>query len=130
MPLKLSIYTTDIIFEHLDKEPRREIKYRPDVRYNPEKIFDCLREVFGDRDSITALQKKFFDRKQRKHETIRQYSHGLLELFDHVIRKEPEAFQHQARTLSEQFAHNLNDPLIRRDVKKMVRDDPTIDFLR
>lgn len=71
----------DLIYSHLEGEAKDEIKYRLDIRNNPDAILECLRRVFGHRESVTVLQKDFFDRIQRESETIRQYSYALLQLF-------------------------------------------------
>ena len=57
-----------------------EVKFRADIRYNPSAILDCLRTAFGDQESVTILQQKFFECHQKEGETIRQFSYALLEL--------------------------------------------------
>ena len=116
----------DLIYSHLEGEARDELKFRPNIRRDPELMLNCLRNAFGDHDSVTILQKHFFERVQGKDESIRQYSYALLDLFQKVVKKDDSVFSE--KTLSEQFAQNLYDPYIRKEIKKIFRSRPQISF--
>lgn len=118
----------DFIYSHLEGEAKDEIKYRRDIKDDPEAIFDCLNRVFGIKESVTLLQKNFFERAQREHESIRQYSYALLELFQKITKKDSAIFQNRDKTLCEHFVNNLYDSAIRKEMKKFLRRLPVLDF--
>ncbi|KAK3104110.1 hypothetical protein FSP39_024498 [Pinctada imbricata] len=118
----------DIIYSHLEGEAKDEIKFRTDIRHDPEAILECLQTAFGDPDSVTVLQQRFFERHQRDTETIRQYSYVLLDLFQKVRKKDDSVFPNKERTLCEQFANSLSDPFIRKEMKRLVRSNPGMEF--
>ena len=60
------------IYEQLGGEAKQEIRYRPlSVRKDPECIIEILKEIYGRPQSLTKLQRSFFDRRQREGETVR-----------------------------------------------------------
>ena len=118
----------DFIYSHLEGQAKDEVKFRADIRHDPSAILDCLRTAFGDQESVTILQQKFFERHQKEGETIRQFSYALLELYNKVIKKDSDAFPNKERTLCEQFANSIRDPYIRKELKKAFRKDPDVDF--
>ncbi|XP_062621617.1 uncharacterized protein LOC134283177 [Saccostrea cucullata] len=118
----------DLIYSHLEGEAKDEIKFRSDIRSAPNEMLECLRKAFGDRESITVLQKNFFGCKQGENESIRKYSNTLLDLFQRIIRKDSSVFRHKERTLCEHFSENLRDAHIRREIKKIVRKSEECDF--
>ena len=104
------------------------MKYRPEIRYDPGAILECLRKAFGNKESVTLLQQRFFERQQKDKESIRDYSYALLQLFDDVEKRDSNVFPDKQRTLCDQFANNLLDPLIRKKMKQLVRRNPTMEF--
>jgi hypothetical protein len=64
----------DLIFTHLTGQAKDEVKYRDDIRHDPEAILDCLRAAFGNPESVVTLQQRFFERHQMESESIRCYS--------------------------------------------------------
>ena len=105
----------DFIYSHLEGQAKEEIKYRSDIRHDPDAILHCLRTAFGSPESLTTLQQKFFERQQENSESLRQYSYVLLELFQSVIRKDSGVFPNKELTLCEKFANGLQDQYIRRE---------------
>lgn len=86
---------------------------------------DCLRSAFGNPESVTSLQQKFFERNQQDSETIRHYSYALLELYQNVVRKDSSVFPNKHLTLCEKFANGLSDSSLRKEAKKLLRIKPT-----
>lgn len=115
----------DLIYSHLEGQAKEEVKFRPDIRQDPHAILDCLRVAFGNPESVTSLQQKFFERHQLESETIRHYSYALLDLYQNVIRKDRSVFPNKHITLCEKFANGLRDSLLRKEAKKLLRNEPT-----
>lgn len=75
------------IYDHLEGEAREEIKHQSvEIRRNPERILDILKEVYGCPSTLVKTQKRFFDRKQREGEGLREYSHALMSLSEDIRR--------------------------------------------
>ena len=108
-------------FYALNGQAKDEVKYRDDIRHDPEAILDCLRAAFGNPESVVTLQQRFFERHQRESESIRCYSYALLDLFQKVIKKDHSVFPDKQRTLCERFANGLCDPFMRKEAKRQLR---------
>ena len=115
----------DLIYSHLEEQAKEEVKFYPGARHSPYAILDCLRSAFGNPESVTTLQQKFFARNQEDSETIRHYSYALLELYQIVIRKDASVFPNKYIALSEKFANGLRDPFLRKEAKRLLRNNPT-----
>ena len=115
----------DLIYSHLEGQAKEEVKFRPDIRQDPYAILDCLRSAFGNPESVTSLQQKFFERNQQDSETIRHYSYALLELYQNVVRKDSSVFPNKHLTLCEKFDNGLRDSSLRKEAKKLLRIKPT-----
>ena len=71
------------------------------------------------------LKKLIYERTQRKHETLRSYSRALLDLVqklsDKVDRNE---------MLCEVFSDNVQDKYLRVELKKKLREEPSLTFIQ
>lgn len=118
------------VFDLLDGEARTEVKFRPiGERNDPEKIFNILISVYGCAQSCISLQNQFFQRRQREGESLRAYSHALLSLMEVVKRRDPSCFTNPDMVLRDQFIEHLRDAVLRRELRRQVRLDPTLTFL-
>lgn len=111
----------DLIYTHLEGQAKEEIKFRADIRHDPEAILECLRSAFGNPESIITLQQRFFERQQRESETIREYSYVLVELYQTVIKKDNTVFPDKEKTLCERFVNGLHDKYMRKEAKRLFR---------
>ena len=117
------------IYEHLGGEARQEIRYRPQVdRKDPQRILDILKEIYERPQSLTRLQRQFFDRRQRQGESIREYSHALLAIMEEIKYCPVEQTWCNNSTLRDQFAENVSDVALRRELSKTIRHQPNIFF--
>ncbi|XP_038049879.1 uncharacterized protein LOC119723352 [Patiria miniata] len=116
----------DFVFQHLIGPAREEVKFRPKKKV--EDVFRILREVFGDQGSSVHLQRAFFERRQKEGENIRDFSHALLDLFDRACRKSPHLSVHKEQVLCDQFADGVSDSLLRKHLRKRVKDTPSVEF--
>lgn len=120
----------DFIWEHSECEAKQEIKYRSkEIQSSSEKIFEALREVFGDAQSFTALQRQFFERQQGKTETLIEFSHALMALLDKLKCCNPKGVSEEDVMLRDQFAENVRNKELCRELKRMIRQRPSLTFL-
>ncbi|KAL0154049.1 hypothetical protein M9458_050649 [Cirrhinus mrigala] len=118
------------IFNLLDGEARTEIRFRPvSERDDPEKIFNVLISIYGCSQSYISLQKQFFQRRQLEGESLREYSHALMSLMDVIKRKDLACFANPDTVLRDQFIEFVRDNMLRRELRRQVRLDPTLSFL-
>ncbi|XP_061187965.1 uncharacterized protein LOC133196030 [Saccostrea echinata] len=115
----------DLIYSHLEGQAKEEIKFRPEIRQDPYATLDCLRSAFGNPESVTLLQQNFFERNQQDSETIRHFSYALLDLYQIVLRKDSSVFPKKQLTLCEKFANGLRDSFLRKEAKRLLRNNPT-----
>ena len=119
----------DFIYSNLTGNAKEEIKYRRYVeRQSPETILRILRETFGERDGITILQRNFYERKQHEGENLREYSYALMDLMKKVLKKDSGVVANPELTLCEQFAQNVLDSSLRKELKRLVRQNPHYEF--
>lgn len=120
----------DYIWEHLEGEAKQEIKYRSkETRSRPEGIFEALLEVFGSAQSFTALQRQFFERQQGKTETLIEFSHALMALLKELKSCNPKGVSAEDVMLRDQFAENVRSKELCRELKRMIRQKPSLTFL-
>lgn len=120
----------DFIYSFLEGAAKEEIKYRSNgIRQNPSRIVKVLQDAFGGKDNITKLQKNFLDRVQRQGESLREYSYALMDLIRKVIRKDDSLIPNKDKSLCDQFSQNVQDVMLRKHLKRLVRSDPDITFL-
>ena len=93
------------------------------------RTFDLLQESFGEKRSVPRLLKPFYDRRQRDGETLRAFSHALRELYARTEKKCVTQSSGQDAVVRDHFAKNVIDPLLRKELKKLVRTHPEVCFL-
>ncbi|KAL2085708.1 hypothetical protein ACEWY4_019028 [Coilia grayii] len=100
------------VYDLLDGEAKREIKFSPAAdRNDPQKIFEILKQNFSCSKSVNALYRQFYQRRQFESESVREYSHVLMELMEHIQDKD-ESLDQSDRVLRDQFVEGLrNDKL-------------------
>lgn len=115
------------LFDHLEGEAREEIKYRPtSERKDPERICTILRELYGCSLSHVSLQEAFFSRKQQDGESLLEFSLGLMNLMRKIRQAAPDAVPNSEVMLRDQFIEYVIDGALRRDLKQLVRRNPTV----
>ena len=120
----------DFVLSHLQNPARDELKLRQKTARNTApKIFTILREAFGEKRSLPQLLKAFYDRYQQPGENILEFSHALRKHFQRVVTKCPSAADDSDTTLRDTFVDNLRDPLLRKELKRMIRSSSSVTFL-
>lgn len=118
----------NFILSHLEGSARREIKHRPEsLLTEPSKILDVLQETFGERCTLSSLMRELCNRGQKDGETVPEYAFALMALADKMQNLE-NAPDLQV-TLKEQFRDGLLDPVLRREVKRLMIEEPDVTFL-
>lgn len=118
------------LFDHLVGEARDEIKFRSSAeRKDPDKIIAILREIYGCSKSYVALQEAFFSRKQQEEETLQEFSLALMMLMSKVKQAAPDAVPNADQLLRDQFAEHVLDGALRRELKQLVRRQPSSTLL-
>ncbi|KAL7844950.1 hypothetical protein SRHO_G00234900 [Serrasalmus rhombeus] len=119
------------MLDHLEGEAKDEIKYRPRAeREDPQEILSILRELYGCSKSYVALQESFFSRKQLDGESLQEYSHALLALMDRIQNCAPNMVPDADVLVRDQFVEHVNDSVLCRELKRLVRSTPTLSMLQ
>lgn len=110
---------------HLEGIARDELRFADYADKNSvQKIFTLLRSVFGEKRTNAQLKAMLYDRVQKDGETVREYSRALLDLVDRMS----DTREAKDKLLSEVFCENISDTYVRREMKKRLREEPTIKF--
>ncbi|XP_048848763.1 uncharacterized protein LOC125718760 [Brienomyrus brachyistius] len=118
------------LFDHLEGEAREEIRYRSGVeRGDPACIIDVLQELYGCSEPYVALQEAFFSRRQQEGETLQEFSLSLMGLMEKVKQRAPSGTLNADVLLRDQFVEHVLDGALRRELKQMVRRQPTATLL-
>lgn len=120
----------DFVTSHLEGAAREEVQLFPkEDRENPDRILDILLEAFGEKRSLPQLLKLFYERRQRDGESLRAYSHSLRELLNRALKVDKKAVVDPDLTLRDQFANSVRDGVLRKELRKFIREHPSITFL-
>lgn len=95
----------------------------------PSDIYSYLRNAFGERRSTTQLLQTFYNRKQAEGEDLRDYSHALSQILSSVLKQSANVVPNDRIVLRDQFIEGLRESALRRELRKMVRDQPDCGLL-
>ena len=113
----------DFIMSHLEGPAKEEVRmYSKKERSNPDVLLEVLTQAFGEKRSSSQLLKLFYERKQKENETLCAYSYSLNELLKSATKADPKAVPDPEKTLRDQFADNVRDPFLRKELKKFIRE--------
>ena len=87
--------------------------------------------MFGVKATGVQLQRQFFECKQKPFQSLRDFSHHdhLMEVFNRVINKCPHLGSSKDRLLCDQFSEGVSDQILRKHLKKQLRDKSSMFFL-
>lgn len=71
----------------------------------------------------------FFSRHQQPQETLREYSYELIKLIDRIKLKCPKAVHDRNKWLCDQFAENVRDPSLKKELRRILRDNWDTNFI-
>ncbi|TWW67321.1 Retrovirus-related Pol polyprotein from transposon opus, partial [Takifugu flavidus] len=116
--------------DHLEGEAKEEIKFRPrEEQRDPGRVLAILKELYGCSQSYVTLQQAFFSRQQLEGETLQEFSLALMSLMARVERQAPNGIPNADVLLRDQFVEHVLDGSLRRELKQLVRRQPTITLL-
>lgn len=115
----------DFIIGNLEGSARDEIKCLTCVdQQDPKIIKSVLREVFGEKSSLSHLMSLLYTRQQAGSESLQEYSLVLL-LLAHRIESQKGSVD---AVLPSIFSENVADIGLRRELKRHLRQEPTTTF--
>lgn len=119
----------EFLYNSLEGAARDEVRLRPaDDWKDPDLFFQVLRDVFGEKLSKTQQLQRFFARKQRERESIQDFALSLMSMAEHLARTHESALDNKDQNLRDTFVENLRDLMLRRDLKRYVREHPAATF--
>ena len=92
-------------------------------------MFTILRELYGCAQSYVTLQQAFFSRHQLEGETLQEFSLALMALMAQVEQHAPHGMPNADVLLRDQFIEHVLDSSLRRELKQLVRRQPTATFV-
>ncbi|KAL2086778.1 hypothetical protein ACEWY4_017837 [Coilia grayii] len=119
----------EFVKQHLKDEAKLTVKYMvKDIDQSATKIFDALCETYGDKVPIGTRLKEFYDRKQMTGETIHSYAYDLQEKLMSIQRRDSKRVPDADLMLKEQLALGLRDDILRREIKKRLKENEGLTF--
>lgn len=116
--------SVDCVLNNLGGSAFEEIRLRPfEERDTTEKVFRLLRGAFGDSRTEAQLLRDFYNRSQSEHESLRTFSHALLQIVARLEKKSP-GFRRDI-AMRDQFIEGMKDIVLKRDLRREVRLDDT-----
>ncbi len=117
----------DFILSHLRGSALDEVKLcvgEEDAR--PRELFAYLRDAFREKRTTPQLLHAFYARRQLDGEDLREYSHTLATMLNAALRQAPNAVPDVQLALRDQFVEGIRDSILRRELRKLVRDRPRV----
>lgn len=90
----------------------------------PEEILSFLREAYREKRSVAQLLQTFYSRHQLEGEDFFEYSHTLSQILRSVLKQKADAVSDSKMAVRDQFVEGVKDPTLRRELRKMIRDNP------
>lgn len=113
---------------HLEGAARQEVKHRPaGEKTDAQSILKILEDAFGDRLTLGQLMRQAYHRIQEDGESVTEYGYALLSLGARIEEKAGAA--EAEKIIKEQFQDGLSDQILRREVKRLVKEKPQLSFL-
>lgn len=66
---------------------------------------------------------------QKPNETLREYYYALLDLISKITKRDSSWMPNKDTTLCDQFSQNVQDIILQKHLKRIVRSQPAIHFL-
>ena len=120
----------EFLYDHLQGQARDEVRtLKKTDRNNPGKILEVLQQLFQDADTTAQIQQKFFQREQKKGESLQPYSLSLLKLMDRMLQKSKTVVGDKELMLKERFIDGVLDHQLRREMRRFSLEHLDISFL-
>lgn len=122
----------DLLWQYLGEAVREELSCRgDDLQHDPEATIRLLREIYGEKRSVSQLMAQFQMVIQGQQESVRAYSHRLHRAFKTLVSRQLtlQVPQTDVEFLRDQFVENLSQASVRRQLQERVFQDPKIPFM-
>ncbi|XP_055881221.1 uncharacterized protein LOC129926997 [Biomphalaria glabrata] len=121
-----------VIMSNVSGPARKELDLQASkTKSDPEALLETLLEAFAQTMPVREAEVVFLRSRQQIAESLRDFSHRLF--CEHSVavsqqrRERVECFS-EAR-LRDQFVHGLNDSALRRELLRLVEEEPAITFI-
>ena len=119
----------DFIFDNIGGQCKDEIRLRPESERNtPEKIFEIIRTVFTNFQTLASLQQQFYQRNQGQGESLQNFSLALMTIVDKIEHKDSKAITDKDTMLREKFVDGIRDDSLRREMRRYLHQYKTMKF--
>ena len=127
--LKKESEKVDMILNFLDRTPYSEVRFRIDrTKATSSEVLGILKKIYGEKDSWTRMQQNFYSRQQKVGESVDEYAHALIELILKMEKLNPSLLKKADVLLKERFAEGILDVSLRREMKRLNKERPDIEF--
>lgn len=117
----------DTVMGFLAGDAKAEVRLYPESERNTaDKILTIIAVLYKDVDDLATLNKKFYERLQKKDESLQSYSLALLKLREKILKKAPNSVDDTA--LRTRFVEGVKDEGTKRDLRRLARDNATLSF--
>lgn len=122
----------DVILSHIDGSVRREIRCHPEKK-TTEEVIEILRKYFGSKQTVQSLQQAFYDRHQRRDETLMEFSRELIRLYDEASGAATSSQKSALKGLREQaligqFVAGVRSSAVKLELKRLEMSDQVKTF--
>ncbi|PIK61592.1 hypothetical protein BSL78_01410 [Apostichopus japonicus] len=123
------VSAADFIIAHLDGPARREIRHRPSkLSSDPDKILDVLRDMFGERYTLGSLMRQVCNCTQGDRESTSDFDFRQMALAEKLSMIDDAP--NPERTIREQFCDGLRDKTLRRELKRLLKDEVDMSYIQ
>ncbi|XP_061165266.1 zinc finger CCHC domain-containing protein 12-like [Saccostrea echinata] len=119
----------DFVLSHLEGPAREEMRFRPtEEKKSPEAVLEILKEVFGERATVSELLSEFYSTKQSRSQSLQDFSVELMGKLERILRVDKSRVKERDSMLRDQLAENVHEPWLRRELKRIVRTNEMMTF--
>ena len=105
------------LLDHLTGTAKLRIR-DPSSKKSANAIFEALKHLFQDTDSVAQLQQAFYQRDQKPGETLQDYSLQLMKLADRLCKRGVGVIGNRDLVFRERFIDGITDHHLRREMKR------------
>ena len=121
----------DIIRQNVGPLVKDEILcLETEVQQDPEQVLNKIREVFGERRSVSELLQVFYNIKQESGERVRVFSHRCKAAFSSILNRQRVLKENlsDARILRDHFISHLGSEVLVANLREEVYQTPGSTF--
>ena len=114
----------------MEKHSKNELHFRLDIEKRTAKeVLNVLKSLHYHKLTLIQLQQKFYySHNQDSEEMIDDYANALVERFLKIFQTNPDIVADKDKVLKETFANGVFDPCLKREMKLLNAEQPTLKF--